>query len=262
MLSIDSSIFKGKKLMIATPMYGGQCFGLYTKSIVELYKIAREVNLDLQFEYLYNESLINRARNRLAHTFLKSECDFLIFIDSDIEFNPLDLLAMLQYSILDTKYSIIAGTYPIKQLNWDAIKEKIANKTIEDIEDIEFFASIYTAQFLNGISDTEIYLDRPAKVSEISGGFMLIDKKVFKALLDKQLAKPYVADGSNHTEHAFFDCVINPIDGRYLSEDYSFCKLVRDAGFDVWLAPWVNLNHMGTHKFVGNFFKSSIEFNK
>lgn len=248
--------------MVATPMYGGQCFGLYTKSMIELYKIAGQVGLELQFEYIYNESLINRARNRLAHIFLESECDFLIFVDSDIEFNPLDLLAMLQYSILNKEYGIIAGTYPIKQLNWDGIQESISSGTINNIKDIELFASIYTVQFLNGIGDNEIYLDKPARVSEISGGFMLIRKDVFELLISKNMVKKYTVDRKTHDEYAFFDCIIDPIDNRYLSEDYAFCKTARDAGLDVWVAPWVNLNHMGTYKFRGKYFDSLVEFDK
>lgn len=39
---------------------------------------------------------------------------------------------------------------------------------------------------------------------------------------------------------------------RYLSEDYTFCQLVRRMGMKVWLAPWINLEHTGTYVFGGS----------
>ena len=39
---------------------------------------------------------------------------------------------------------------------------------------------------------------------------------------------------------------------RYLSEDYAFCRWLRDAGGKVWLAPWIQLEHTGTFVFGGS----------
>ena len=58
-------------------------------------------------------------------------------------------------------------------------------------------------------------------------------------------------DGSRQI-HAFFDCVIDPDTNRYLSEDYYFCKKVREAGMKVWIAPWMELSHSGFYTWNGS----------
>lgn len=39
---------------------------------------------------------------------------------------------------------------------------------------------------------------------------------------------------------------------RHLSEDYFFCHEIRKLGMKVWLCPWMDLNHIGTYKYIGN----------
>jgi hypothetical protein len=39
---------------------------------------------------------------------------------------------------------------------------------------------------------------------------------------------------------------------RYLSEDYMFCQWARKAGLKVWLAPWIQLQHVGSYVFGGS----------
>ena len=60
-------------IFVATPMYGGQCFGFFTQGCLQLQKLAMNSNLDLTFSFLFNESLIQRGRNLLANAFLKSK---------------------------------------------------------------------------------------------------------------------------------------------------------------------------------------------
>ena len=58
-----------RKIFVATPMYGGMCCGMYTKSTADLATMATQYKLDVRFFYLFNESLITRARNYLADEF-------------------------------------------------------------------------------------------------------------------------------------------------------------------------------------------------
>ena len=52
-------------LFIATPMYGGMCAGFYTQSIVLMQKHLNEIGVDVTFSFMFNKSLITRARNAL-----------------------------------------------------------------------------------------------------------------------------------------------------------------------------------------------------
>ena len=52
--------------------------------------------------------------------------------------------------------------------------------------------------------------------------------------------------------HALFLPEIDPNSGLMLSEDYAFCRRARDAGFRIWLAPWVRTTHSGPAIFRGS----------
>jgi hypothetical protein len=69
-----------KHIFVATPMYGGQCFGFFTQGCLQFQKLAQNHGIDLSFSFLFNESLIQRARNLLANAFLKSKCTHMMFI--------------------------------------------------------------------------------------------------------------------------------------------------------------------------------------
>ena len=58
-----------RKIFVATPMYGGMCSGMYTKSTADLATMSTQYSLDVRFFYLFNESLITRARNYLVDEF-------------------------------------------------------------------------------------------------------------------------------------------------------------------------------------------------
>ena len=95
-----------KKIFVATPMYGGMCSGMYTKATADLATISTQYGMDIRFFYLFNESLITRARNYLVDEFLRSPYTHLMFIDSDIHFNPNDVLtlAALDKEIIGAPY--------------------------------------------------------------------------------------------------------------------------------------------------------------
>ena len=108
-------------IFVATPMYGGQCFGFFTQGCLQLQKLAMNSNLDLTFSFLFNESLIQRGRNLLANAFLKSKCTHMLFIDSDIRFIPEQILPMIA-----ADKDIICGIYPKKEINWQTVRNAMA----------------------------------------------------------------------------------------------------------------------------------------
>ena len=83
---------KKSKLFIATPMYGGMAHGMYVKSCLDLQAVMAKYGVETRFSFLFNESLITRARNYLVDEFLRSDCTHLLFIDSDIHYNPQDVI--------------------------------------------------------------------------------------------------------------------------------------------------------------------------
>src|SRR5262245_5661570 len=98
------------KLFVATPMYGGQCYGAYTDSLMKLTAALIQRGQTFHFYPIRNESHIDRARNILADEFLaKSDATHLMFIDSDIQFMAQDV-----FTLIDQNKDIVCGFYPKK----------------------------------------------------------------------------------------------------------------------------------------------------
>ena len=121
-VKISTEELRKRKIMVATPMYGGQCAGIYTKSCTDLVKVCANHGVQVDFFYLFNESLITRARNYLVDEFMRSEHTHLMFIDSDIGFDPMDVLALAALADESEDREIVCGPYPKKAISWEKIK--------------------------------------------------------------------------------------------------------------------------------------------
>jgi len=260
-IEIKIEELRKKKIFVATPMYGGMCNGMYTKSTADLATIATQYGMDVRFFYLFNESLITRARNYLVDEFLRSPYTHLMFIDSDIHFNPNDVLTL---AALDKE--IIGGPYPKKVIAWEKVRNAVdAGLADEDPTILEEFTGDFVFNPVAGTS--EIKVSDPVEVLEIGTGFMLIAREVFEKFRDAYPQFSYKPDHnrSEHFDgsryiHAFFDTVIDSEafagkgsggSDRYLSEDYMFCQFTRKIGISTWLCPWMKLGHVGSYVFNG-----------
>jgi hypothetical protein len=258
-LKISTEDLRQYSLFVGTPMYGGNCSGLFTKSCTDLSLVCGAHGIPLRFYYLFNESLVQRARNYVVDEFMRSDCTHLLFIDSDIGFQARDVLAMLGIQGSDPeKYNIVTGPYPKKTIAWEKVS-KAAKQGFGD-ED-PFQLNQFTSDFaINPVKGSQsMKLSEPIEVAEAGTGFMLIPREVLEKYRD---AYPELSYRPDHVRTdnfdgtreitAFFDCVIDPETRRYLSEDYFFCKMARKAGISVWMCPWMQLNHVGSYIFQGN----------
>ncbi len=101
-------------------MYGGQCYGFYAQSLLHLNNLLRDNNIESMMSFMFNESLITRGRNALAHGFMKTDCTHLFFIDADIQFHAPDVLQMIEED-----KDVICGIYPKKEIDWNGIKNAV-----------------------------------------------------------------------------------------------------------------------------------------
>ena len=261
-IKIDLEALRKRKLFVATPMYGGQCGGMYTRSICDLTALCVKYGIEVRSYFLFNESLITRARNYCVDEFLRSDAEHMLFIDSDIGFNPQDVIAMMALQTPESPYDVIAGPYPKKCITWEKIKQAVdAGVADEDPNRLEDFVGDFVfnpAVDENDPSTKSIRLDEPAQVLETGTGFMMIRRSTFdkyKMAYPQYSYKPdhirtEAFDGSREI-HAYFDCIIDPKTKRYLSEDYMFCQNVRNMGSKVWMCPWMHLQHTGAYVFAG-----------
>ena len=120
-LEVSVEKLRQSKLFVATPMYGGMSHGMYVKSCLDLQALCANYGVEIRFSFIFNESLITRARNYLVDEFLRAEnFTHMLFLDADIHFDPRDVIALLA---LDK--DVAGGPYPKKSIKWGAVKEAV-----------------------------------------------------------------------------------------------------------------------------------------
>lgn len=255
-IKLDIDKLRQAKVFVCTPMYGGMAAGLYIKSILDLQGVLNQYGIENRFSFLFNESLITRARNYLVDEFLRSGYTHLLFIDSDIEFNPMDVVAMLHFD-----KDIIGGPYPKKTIKWSNIKIALDNAKRAGKElNMDHMNEIVGDYVFNVVPGTKEFKTTDlTEVMEIGTGYMMVKKQVFEKFREEYPHLRYRPDHVGQANfdgtryiHAFFDTVIDPQTHRYLSEDYMFCQYAREIGFQIWYCPWMQTTHVGTYGFRGN----------
>jgi hypothetical protein len=247
-----------RKLFLATPMYGGQCAGMFARSVADLTALCTHYGIPLQMYFLFNESLITRARNYCCDEFVRSDATHMMFIDSDIGFNPQDVLALLAMQDDDSPYDVIGGPYPKKCISWEKVKMAVDKGFAdEDPNQLERFVGDYVFNPKQGSGS--IPIGEPVEVLEIGTGFMMVRKKTLIEFANKFPQYNYRPDHVR-TEHfdgtreimQFFQAEIDPKSKRYLSEDYWFCQKIQELGMKTWFCPWMKMQHVGTYIFGGS----------
>ena len=222
-VQVNIEELKKTKVHICMPCYGGQLTESTFMSFIRWSNTARQLGINYTVETLTNESLISRARNTMVAKFLSNpDSTHLMFIDADIGWEPWHLLLLLHHD-----KDVIGGMYPLKGLpvKW----------------------------CVNGIEGGEEEdMGRVQEVSKTGTGFMCIKRHVFEKLVDHPATIPFINDIGlpeelNKDMRTFFDTDVR--EGRYYSEDWTFCENWRDLGGKVWIDKRVLLKHTGTYTY-------------
>ena len=178
--------------------------------------------------------LIHQARNYLTSVFLNSDFTHLLFVDSDVEFEPEAVLRMLV-----AKKDVICTPYRVKSQDVD-------QKT-------------YTVEIKKATRMEACYI---MEITAGPTGIMLIHRDVFKKIIEKfpdlkiknsVFPKP----GDDHKYYYnFFDFKFE--DGYSSGEDVSFCKLVQKLGFKLYANTASFTKHHRSYACVGRF-KDALE---
>jgi len=247
---------KKPKIFIATPMYGGMCAGFYTQSIIQLLTTCQANGVDAEFSFMFNESLITRARNSLTNTFLKTDCSHLMFIDSDIKFRAEDVIHMIR-----ANKDVLCGIYPKKEINWYSVKAAMDRGV--PFDQLKSHTGSFVVNLVNYVGEVTVPIGEPVEIFNGGTGFMLINREVFEKL--GEVVPSYSNDvvdlggkmAQSEPIKEFFTTSIEPGTNRLLSEDYHFCRIWRESGGQVFAAPWCQLAHIGTYTFEGQLTPAS-----
>lgn len=252
------------KLFVATPCYNGTVHVKYMDSVMKLQKLLERTNIDFEFFTIPFDSLIPRARNACCTRFMADKTNtHLLFIDADIEFDPMSVIKMLKEN-----KDVIGGCYSKKAIDFDVLYEnypKISNK-LELLQSAGKYAFNFKPQNRHKVERGVIeVLDAPT-------GFLMIKRQVFEKMIKyypeyeyKNDVGPYNVNQSDRF-FDFFPSQIFEDNGikRYLSEDYGFCRLWQKMDGKIFIDLSVQLNHIGQFTYYGNpmmFLKHSKDVN-
>lgn len=234
-------------LMIGLPAYGGVLYDAVLHGMLDLQREVDRRGIPFGYVTVRNESLIQRARNRIVADFLAApQYSHLLFIDADVGFTADAVLRLLAHD-----KPLVGGLY--------------RRKTMDRIEWV-------WNQFPAG--QERVCPDTGAiTCAAIGTGFMMIRRDVVEKMVQASIVKPtlwerlcghkqprsplryLVGEGDpgawRDQTFSLFDCWIDET-GNYLSEDYAFCRRWRDLGGDVWADPGILLTHNGTATFAGD----------
>lgn len=234
-------------LWISTPCYGGQVLQEFSTSILKLYKLCNDKKIKVVFDAMENESLIPRGRNVALGRFMQLEAakpyTHFMFIDADIEFEPESVLRLLF-----SGHDVSVACYPKKYVNFEGAKEEVVQNGDRPLEmasaDLVVNLGNSSRQIINGFAEV---LDGPT-------GFMMIKREVLSKM-EAHYPELYCRNDHSNRDFEFypalFDCMIDPISKRYLSEDYAFCRRWQQMGGKIYADTETVLGHVGNLTFGG-----------
>lgn len=231
-----------KSIFLSTPCYGGLCLQAYAESVLKLQVLCAQRGIQLLLDTTENESLVHRARNIAVARFMqKTQATHFMFVDADIHFDPESVMRLLE-----SDYDISCAVYPKKVVMWDQAEEAV--RTGHDITKASaaLVMNFRYAQtpIQNGFAEV---LDGPT-------GFLMIKREVFTKMFE---AYPELNCKNDHQNRDFddycavFDCMIDPNNRRYLSEDYAFCRRWQMMGGKIYADVTTTLGHVGNIRFAG-----------
>lgn len=209
-----------KKIFVGTPTLDQKVNTGYMETILALSSLAPEYAFPIFT--LGSNSSINDARNQIASIFLTTDCDYLFFLDSDVQIPDVRDVKTLLEADKD-----ISGI-PI-------LRKNPQNPTLN------------VGEFLEVTSEPLV------KVKGMATGALLIKRKVIEAFKDcptYSIGGDHIINNSGLATPIFYDMFHSGIiDDHYTHEDYYFCHEALKRGFDTYAHVKAKSIHYGTIPF-------------
>jgi len=252
---------KNISIFVATPVHS-ECSIHYTQSLLQFQQTCMLNNIYVTFTLL-KSSLVTQGRNLCVNGLLEAgdKYDYLLFIDSDIEFRYETIMKMIE-----ADKDIIACPYPLKNLDWHKISKRI--KRGESVEPGALATKGYTWPVKVENQDSIKVEHGVAEVAHAPTGCMLIKRSVFekmiKAYPEKKISQPTIMNGEQVDKefyYNFFDTLHDPDTKRYFGEDFGFCRRWTKIGGKCHIYVDDYITHVGEYKYEGRI-KDDMEFDK
>lgn len=206
-------------MFLATPttsgLEPGYTFALFTSS-----QALADAGIACELAIYAGDCHVDDARNRLVRDFLETDCTDLVFIDSDVGWEPKDLVSLCRFD-----RDVVAATYPFKQDERG-----------------------FPVRLMPGLNNADG--DGLLEAESVPTGFLRIRRAVLERLAgDAQKFRP--KSDRRSMIPLIFERTID--DGARWGGDYTFCRKWRATGGRIWLMPEARMDHTGAHTWSGSF---------
>jgi hypothetical protein len=157
----------------------------------------------------------------MADRAIESGSQYLVFIDSDMVFDPKDILTLIR-----SRRQVTALGYRKK-------------KEIEE----------YCCLIESGSDGCPVVEDGWVELSAAGTGLMCIHTDVLKKMYEQYAHRAYTTD-NGEKRVAIFEYELH--NGKYWGEDYTFCRRWRDMGGKIWMLPDAITAHVGAYEYYGD----------
>jgi hypothetical protein len=213
-------------VMIAMPVYTGTVHIGTMHSLIDdlIALVARGDKFTLVDDI--GNALIADCRGVIATNFYHSDCDQLIFVDSDVCWERGSLLRLIDHPV-----DLVGGIYPSR------------------VEPVQYMVK---------------YLDRPElwadpqtgllEVEAIPAGFTKISRNCIEKMIKAFPEKYFHGSAKDNEFYPLFDSYVVDRNGLKFKhgEDYSFCYKWISIGGKVWVDPEIGMGHVGLKVFEGH----------
>ena len=219
-------------ILIGTPAYGGQVHTDYVKSILPL----QSVGVNFNVAFIGNQSLITRARNEIFSMFVSEKAkgfSHLLFLDADMGIDHRHVRKMLDYQL-----PFIGAAVPLKGF--------------KETGDLHFNTGNELSRSENGLIEYD----------KVGTAVMMISRDLAEEVVKKAKEDGLVYGGREMEAKrdgwridAGIDVTydvfkVGVYDGEYLSEDFFFCRYLREMGYKILVDPSIPTRHNGNYVFA------------
>lgn len=199
-------------IYLGIPMYGG-AHGLTVSSLLSCQKYLLSKGHEVITDIVANGSILTKVRNGIVKRFIDSKADVLLFIDSDMVFEPLTI-----EKLINAPFDVSVANYRAKH---NTVKWMVVENGEED----------------NGWMDA----------LRAGTGLMAIKRGIIEKLI---AINTFYFDNGEEIPCLFdFECINN----QYYGEDYTFCKKVIASGGHIKMLVDAFTGHVGTTVYGGNY---------
>jgi len=207
------------KVFIATPAYEGKVHSSFAQSILLAGYDLAKCGIELNCSIVKNGIFIDVARSVMVKQFLETDCTHLMFIDSDLQFDPHAVA-----SLVGSGLPLCGGIYRQRE------------------EKLHYIAKLH--------NDSIVYRDGWIRADRMATGFMCIERHVLEVMSER--ARIFILNRAEcplvfEIKHSEPDKPGGP--RGFVGEDFAFCddymKLYNEGVFDepIWVWPDIDFVH-------------------